>query len=83
MGSSRPLFCGNFEYDARQSEIERLFDRYGRIARIDMKMGQCQRQCPRTPPAPPCARRSLPPREAEGGHCPEAEGRPLCEGATL
>lgn len=39
--ASRPVFCGNFEYDARQSEIERLFDRYGRIARIDMKMGGC------------------------------------------
>lgn len=35
----RAIFCGNFEYDARQSEIERLFDRYGRIHRVDMKTG--------------------------------------------
>ncbi|CAN1755094.1 Serine/arginine-rich splicing factor RS40 [Linum perenne] len=33
----RPIFCGNFEYDARQSELERLFKRYGRVERIDMK----------------------------------------------
>ncbi|CAI0397806.1 unnamed protein product [Linum tenue] len=35
----RPIFCGNFEYDARQSELERLFKRYGRVERIDMKSG--------------------------------------------
>ncbi|CAI5463548.1 unnamed protein product [Closterium sp. Yama58-4] len=36
---SRAVYCGNFEYEARQSEIERLFDRYGRISRVDMKTG--------------------------------------------
>lgn len=35
----RPVFCGNFEYDARQSEIERLFERFGKIDRVDMKTG--------------------------------------------
>ncbi|WCJ36590.1 arginine/serine-rich splicing factor 35 [Euphorbia peplus] len=35
----RPIFCGNFEYDARQSELERLFKRYGRVERVDMKSG--------------------------------------------
>ncbi|KAG1360677.1 serine/arginine-rich splicing factor RS41 [Cocos nucifera] len=35
----RPIFCGNFEYDASQSEIERLFNRYGRVERVDMKSG--------------------------------------------
>ncbi|KAH0456340.1 hypothetical protein IEQ34_014247 [Dendrobium chrysotoxum] len=35
----RPIFCGNVEYDARQSEIERLFSRYGRVDRVDMKSG--------------------------------------------
>ncbi|XP_015580850.1 serine/arginine-rich splicing factor RS40 isoform X1 [Ricinus communis] len=35
----RPIFCGNFEYDARQSELERLFRRYGRVERVDMKSG--------------------------------------------
>lgn len=35
----RPVFCGNFEYDTRQSELERLFSKYGRVERIDMKSG--------------------------------------------
>ena len=35
----RPVFVGNFEYDTRQSELERLFAKYGRIERVDMKSG--------------------------------------------
>ncbi|KAL4362530.1 hypothetical protein GQ457_04G012820 [Hibiscus cannabinus] len=35
----RPIFCGNFEYDARSSDLERLFRKYGRIERVDMKSG--------------------------------------------
>ncbi|KAL4188184.1 hypothetical protein AMTRI_Chr09g42830 [Amborella trichopoda] len=35
----RPIFCGNFDYDARQSEVERLFNRYGKVDRVDMKSG--------------------------------------------
>lgn len=35
----RPIFVGNFEYDTRQSELERLFSKYGRIERVDMKSG--------------------------------------------
>ncbi|KAK6142682.1 hypothetical protein DH2020_023030 [Rehmannia glutinosa] len=35
----RPIFCGNFEYETRQSDLERLFSKYGRIERIDMKSG--------------------------------------------
>lgn len=35
----KPIFCGNFEYDARQSELERLFKRYGKVDRVDMKSG--------------------------------------------
>ncbi|KAF3632934.1 Serine/arginine-rich splicing factor RS41 [Capsicum annuum] len=35
----RPIFCGNVEYNARQSELERLFRRYGRVDRVDMKSG--------------------------------------------
>ncbi|KAL7259161.1 hypothetical protein ACSBR1_005123 [Camellia fascicularis] len=35
----RPLFCGNFEYDTRQSDLERLFSKYGRVERVDMKSG--------------------------------------------
>eukprot|EP00253_Pinus_taeda_P000215 PITA_00215 len=35
----KPLYCGNLEYEARQSEIERLFGRFGRVERVDMKSG--------------------------------------------
>ncbi|XP_042506608.1 serine/arginine-rich splicing factor RS31-like [Macadamia integrifolia] len=35
----RPVFCGNFGYDTRQSELERLFNKYGRVERVDMKSG--------------------------------------------
>lgn len=36
----RSIFCGNFEYDARQSDLERLFRRYGKVDRVDMKSGK-------------------------------------------
>lgn len=42
--AAKAVFCGNFEYDARQSEIERLFDRYGRVDRVDMKTGNVASQ---------------------------------------
>ncbi|XVF33125.1 hypothetical protein REPUB_Repub17cG0141200 [Reevesia pubescens] len=35
----RPVFVGNFGYETRQSELERLFSKYGRIERVDMKSG--------------------------------------------
>ena len=35
------LFLGNLAHDARQREVEDIFSRYGRIARIDMKRGYC------------------------------------------
>uniref|UniRef100_A0A0C9RYX6 TSA: Wollemia nobilis Ref_Wollemi_Transcript_1944_1041 transcribed RNA sequence n=1 Tax=Wollemia nobilis TaxID=56998 RepID=A0A0C9RYX6_9CONI len=35
----RPIFVGNFEYDTRQSELERIFAKYGRVERVDMKSG--------------------------------------------
>ncbi|KAK9279182.1 hypothetical protein L1049_012860 [Liquidambar formosana] len=35
----RPIFCGNFEYETRQSDLERLFSKYGRVERVDMKSG--------------------------------------------
>lgn len=41
----RPVFVGNFEYDTRQSELERLFAKYGRIERVDMKSGKFIVQC--------------------------------------
>ncbi|KAK6936402.1 RNA recognition motif domain, partial [Dillenia turbinata] len=38
-GKMRPIFCGNFDYETRQSDLERLFRRYGRVDRVDMKSG--------------------------------------------
>uniref|UniRef100_A0A1D1YDT6 Arginine/serine-rich-splicing factor RSP40 n=1 Tax=Anthurium amnicola TaxID=1678845 RepID=A0A1D1YDT6_9ARAE len=35
----KPVFCGNLEYDARHSDLERLFSRYGKVDRVDMKSG--------------------------------------------
>ncbi|KAJ7961750.1 Serine/arginine-rich splicing factor like [Quillaja saponaria] len=35
----KPVFVGNFDYETRQSELERLFSKYGRIDRVDMKSG--------------------------------------------
>ncbi|KAL6005653.1 Serine/arginine-rich splicing factor rs31 [Asimina triloba] len=35
----RPVFVGNFDYETRQSDLERLFSRYGRVERVDMKSG--------------------------------------------
>lgn len=39
LGEMKPIFCGNFDYEARQSDLERLFGRYGRVTRVDMKSG--------------------------------------------
>jgi len=36
----KPVFCGNFEYDARESDLERLFRKYGKVERVDMKAGK-------------------------------------------
>ncbi|KAI5564813.1 hypothetical protein POPTR_014G101800v4 [Populus trichocarpa] len=36
---ARPIFVGNFEQETRQSELERLFRKYGRVERVDMKSG--------------------------------------------
>ncbi|XP_062209615.1 serine/arginine-rich splicing factor RS31-like isoform X2 [Phragmites australis] len=36
---TRPVFCGNFDFDTRQYDLERLFSKYGPIRRIDMKSG--------------------------------------------
>jgi RNA recognition motif-containing protein len=35
----RPVFCGNFDLEARQYDQERLFSKYSPISRIDMKSG--------------------------------------------
>ncbi len=32
--------AGNFEYDANPRDVERLFDRFGPIERLDMKTGE-------------------------------------------
>ncbi|KAG5042005.1 hypothetical protein JHK87_005920 [Glycine soja] len=36
----KPVFCGNLDFDARQSDVERLFRRYGKVDRVDMKSGR-------------------------------------------
>lgn len=38
--SMKPVFVGNFDYDTRQSDLERLFSKYGRLERVDMKSGK-------------------------------------------
>lgn len=35
----KAIFCGNFDYEARQSDLERLFRKYGKVDRVDMKSG--------------------------------------------
>ncbi|CAH9093326.1 unnamed protein product [Cuscuta epithymum] len=35
----KPIFCGNLDFDARESDVERLFRKYGRVERIDIKPG--------------------------------------------
>ncbi|XP_074263438.1 serine/arginine-rich splicing factor RS31-like [Silene latifolia] len=35
----RPVFVGNFGYDTRQVDLERLFSKYGVVERVDMKSG--------------------------------------------
>ncbi|KAJ7951069.1 Serine/arginine-rich splicing factor like [Quillaja saponaria] len=35
----KPIFCGNLDFDARQSDVERLFRKYGKVDRVDMKSG--------------------------------------------
>ncbi|KAG1671897.1 hypothetical protein FOA52_003464 [Chlamydomonas sp. UWO 241] len=35
----RPIYVGNFEYEAQEKEIVRLFERYGTVDKIDMKQG--------------------------------------------
>lgn len=42
VGEMRPIFCGNFEYDIRQSDLEKLFRRYGKVDRVDMKSGNAR-----------------------------------------
>lgn len=39
VGEMRPVFCGNFDFEARQSDLERLFRKYGKVERVDMKSG--------------------------------------------
>lgn len=39
-GKMKAIFCGNFEYDCRETELERLFRRYGKVDRVDMKAGK-------------------------------------------
>ena len=42
--SPAQVFCGNFEYDASEKDITKLFEKYGPVERIDMKTGEQQVQ---------------------------------------
>lgn len=33
------VYCGNYEYDATERELERLFERYGRVEKVEYKTG--------------------------------------------
>ncbi|KAL5082669.1 hypothetical protein RYX36_011090 [Vicia faba] len=35
----KPIFYGNLDFDARQSDVERLLRKYGKIDRVDLKYG--------------------------------------------
>ncbi len=35
----RPIYCGNFDYDATAREVEKLFEKFGDVERVDMKTG--------------------------------------------
>ncbi|KAL5727710.1 hypothetical protein ACHQM5_000874 [Ranunculus cassubicifolius] len=35
----KSIFCGNFEHETRQSDLDRLFSKYGKVERVDMKAG--------------------------------------------
>ncbi|KAG6476627.1 serine/arginine-rich splicing factor RS31-like isoform X1 [Zingiber officinale] len=35
----RPVFCGNLDNDTRHTDLDRLFSKYGKVDRIDMKSG--------------------------------------------
>lgn len=57
LGVVLQVFCGNFEYDAPEKAIMDLFEKHGRVHRIDMKTGEhpstAQRtERPRGPPQP-------------------------------
>lgn len=38
------IFIGNFEYEAQERDIVRLFERYGPVEKIDMKSGAFRRR---------------------------------------
>ncbi|PNW75242.1 hypothetical protein CHLRE_12g518772v5 [Chlamydomonas reinhardtii] len=35
----RPIFCGNFEYEAQERDVVRLFETFGPVDKIEMKEG--------------------------------------------
>lgn len=34
-----PVYIGNYEYDADERELERLFEKYGKVDRVEFKSG--------------------------------------------
>ena len=35
----RPIFCGNFEYDCEEHEVQTIFEKFGSVLKVDMKQG--------------------------------------------
>lgn len=33
------VYCGNYEYEASERELERLFKKYGRVEKVEFKTG--------------------------------------------
>lgn len=36
----RPVYCGNFDYETTPKEVEKLFEKYGDVDRVEMKTGK-------------------------------------------
>jgi len=35
------VYVGNYEYDASERELERTFEKYGEVERVEYKSGAC------------------------------------------
>jgi hypothetical protein len=55
------VYCGNYEYDAEERELEKTFDKYGRVDRVEFKSGAVMAAAHPAihPAAPRCLRRGF------------------------
>lgn len=47
--SPAAVYVGNYEYDASERELERTFEKYGDVDRVEFKSGQSPLLCPLSP----------------------------------